>query len=270
MSSFVASLRSEQAKVVSTKAWLWLALIMFLYVGVSAAGIATILSLGASMGAQADEDLQKSLAGLIYSLAVSVGYVFPLILGVLAITGEYRHRTITPTFLLTSHRNTVLVSKLVVLTGWGALFGLVAWVSTVGAGGIALAVTGQNTALASGDTYLMILRGILAMALWGAIGIGVGVLIPNQAGAIVVVLAFTQFVEPILRAVAGFWQPSAAVAQFLPGSASEALVGGGSFTSISTSGGTMLDWWAGGLVLLALAVVTGVVGAVTTWRRDVS
>ncbi len=33
---------------------------------------------------------------------------------------------------------------------------------------------------------------------------GLGVLAPSQVASIVVILAFTQFVEPILRTVAGF------------------------------------------------------------------
>ncbi|MGO7984167.1 hypothetical protein ACC691_40745, partial [Rhizobium johnstonii] len=40
-----------------------------------------------------------ALQPLIYGFAVSVGYVFPVLLGALATTGEFRHETLTPTFL---------------------------------------------------------------------------------------------------------------------------------------------------------------------------
>ena len=36
------------------------------------------------------------LAPLIYSFASSIGYVFPVLLGALAVTGEFRHKTLTP------------------------------------------------------------------------------------------------------------------------------------------------------------------------------
>ena len=47
------------------------------------------------------------------------------------------------------------------------------------------------------------------MALWGAIGVGLGVLVTNQVAAIVIVIAFTQFVEPILRFAASLNDVSA-------------------------------------------------------------
>ena len=48
------------------------------------------------------------LAPLIYSFASSVGYVFPVLLGALAVTGEFRHKTLTPTFLAEPNRSLVL------------------------------------------------------------------------------------------------------------------------------------------------------------------
>ena len=43
-------------------------------------------------------------APLLYSFASSVGYVFPVLLGALAVTGEFRHQTLTPTFLAEPRR----------------------------------------------------------------------------------------------------------------------------------------------------------------------
>jgi hypothetical protein len=95
----------------------------------------------------------------------------------------------------------------------------------------------------------------------------------NQVAAVVGVIAFTQFLEPILRTVAGFVDSVADAARFLPGAASDALVGASIYSSLnSATGDTVapLEWWAGGLVLLAYGTVLLLLGYLFSWRRDVS
>ena len=114
---------------------------------------------------------------------------------------------------------------------------------------------------------------ILAFVLWVLIGVGVGALVRNQVGAIVGVLVFTQFLEPVGRAAAAFVEGLSDVTRFLPGAASDALVGASVFDmGMRAAGGVAepLEWWAGGLVLLGYAVVLVVLGHLVSWRRDVS
>jgi len=113
---------------------------------------------------------------------------------------------------------------------------------------------------------------VLAMALWAVIGVALGTLVPNQVAALVIVLAFTQFVEPILRSVSAIWEWTANIGQFLPGSASDALVGWSVFTSLGATTGDVvaLEWWQGGLVLFGIAAVVGVIGYFAIWKRDVT
>ena len=92
------------------------------------------------------------------------------------------------------------------------------------------------------------------MALWATIGVGLGSLVPNQVAAIVIVIAFTQFVEPILRLAASLNDVTATIGQFLPGAASDALVGASFYSIASVGAAESLDWWQGGLVLLAIGV----------------
>jgi ABC-2 type transport system permease protein len=95
---------------------------------------------------------------------------------------------------------------------------------------------------------------------------------PNQIAAIVVVLAFTQFLEPILRLGTSIWEWTAQVGKFLPGAASDALVGSSIFTSLgmSTANTQQLEWWQGGLVLLGIAAIVTFAGYLTTWSRDIT
>ncbi|MGR0218978.1 ABC transporter permease [Agromyces sp. ZXT2-6] len=276
--SFVRSIGAEFRKVFTTRMWWLLSLILVAYVAVMSGGFGAFLGwtvqnpdAAAQTGNATAIPPGLELAPLLYSFATSVGYVFPVLLGALAVTTEFRHRTLTTTFLAEPHRTTVLGGKFTSQLVMGAVLGVIGFATSVGTGAAALAAFDLETGLDSSDTWALVGRGILAMALWGAIGVGLGALVPNQVAAIVIVIAFTQFVEPVLRLVASLNEVTADIGRFLPGAASDALVGA-SFYSIAGIGGAVevLEWWQGGLVLLGIAVVATVLGGATTWRRDVS
>lgn len=271
----IRAIRAEALKLVGVRLWWILALILLGYVGFTAGLLAGLFgALGEQLAASpgAPQLPEETLPPIVYSIASSIGYVFPLILGALAVTGEFRYQTLTPTFLAQPRRGVVLAAKLVVLAVAGAFLGVVGLVASIGLGAPILALTGVDPALDAGETWTLAGRVVIAMALWAVIGVGVGALIPSQIGSIIVVLAFTQFFEPILRFGASIWEWTAQIGQFLPGAASDALVGASIFTSLGTAGAetVSLQWWQGGLVLLGLAVVLSVAGFLTSWRRDVT
>ena len=88
-----------------------------------------------------------SCSRCVYGFATTVGYVFPVLLGALATTGEFRHETLTPTFLATPRRGLVLLAKVKVAIIVGAVFGLVAWITTLAAGAGAFSVFGIESQL---------------------------------------------------------------------------------------------------------------------------
>ncbi|MFC5789916.1 ABC transporter permease [Agromyces tardus] len=277
MNAVLHSLGSEFEKVVTTRMWWVLGGLLVVYVAILAGGFGAFLGwtiqnpeAAAAAGGNTTVPPGVSLAPLVYTFASSIGYVFPVLLGALAVTGEFRHRTLTPTFLAEPRRSIVLGAKFLSQLVVGAGLGAAAFATSVGAGAPALAAFGLETELDSSDTWALVGRGILAMALWGAIGVGLGALVPNQVAAIVIVIAFTQFVEPILRLMASFSDVTASIGRFLPGAASDALVGASFYSIMSTGSSASLEWWQGGLVLLGIAVVATVIGGATTWRRDVS
>jgi ABC-2 type transport system permease protein len=273
MSTFLPAVRAEVAKVTTTRMWWILALVMFLYVLTMAGGLAALLGAGAdgSLPGMTTTGTVPSagIAPVIYSFASSIGYVFPVLLGALAVTGEFRHQTLTPTFLATPRRGVVLSAKLLVFLAFGALFGVIALLASVGGGAGALAAFGVDTELGWSDTWAMFARLVLAMALWAAIGVGLGSVVTNQVAVIVIVIAFTQFVEPVLRSVGALADWIANVVQFLPGAASDTLVGTSIFGLVAPASDG-LDWWGGALILAAIAAVLTAIGTITTWRRDVT
>ncbi len=267
--------RSELTKQFTTSMWWILAIVLVVYVGATAGGLAATfgwVSSGAADAAAAGTPPLplETLPPVIYSIATSVGYVFPLLIGTLLVTGEFRHKTLTPTFLATPRRGVALVGKVAAGVVMGALYAVLAIGSSVGPGAGLLAAFGIDTQLDQPATWALIGRMAIAFVLWVLIGIGVGTLVRNQIAAVVGVLAFTQFLEPVLRAVAAFVSGMSAVTKFLPGAASDALVGASVFTTLGGQSPTGLDWWVGGLVLLGYSIVLLLLGWLFSWRRDVS
>ncbi len=129
-----------------------------------------------------------------------------LLLGVLAVTTEYRHGTIVPALLITPGRIRLLTAKLVVLTVTGAVLGLL--VFGTGAA-ITLPVLGARhipSGLGTAGLAGLIAGGAAATALFAALGVGFGALVRNQVGAVVAALGLLYVAEPLLGAIPGAGQ----------------------------------------------------------------
>lgn len=265
------ALRVELRKTLTTRMWWVLTTVMALYVLVVSGFISVSFAVTGQSGAPglpvgpSLDDPTVRLA--LYTLAMPLAYVFPLLVGTLAITSEYRYQTLTYTFLAEPRRTTVLVAKLVVGTGFGLLLGLVGVLAGAAATLTVLAATGNEVGL-DGVVVRALGQTVLGMGLWAALGVGVGALVRNQVAAIVVVVAFSQLVEPLLRLGLGAWEATRELSQYLPGAAGDAMAGASLFTV-----GTpvqLLEWWQGGLVLAAYAAALLALGGATAVRRDVA
>jgi ABC-2 type transport system permease protein len=267
-SSLGVALRVELLKTSSTRMWWILLAVMAVYVAVIAAFLAiSFATMPESLG-QGAPSLDDPTARLtLYTLSMPLAYVFPVLVGTLAVTTEYRYQTLTPTFLGEPRRALVLSAKLMAATFMGLVFGVVAVVSNVAGVVPVLAATGNDVGL-DGDVVGALAKIVLGMGLWAALGLGVGALVRNQVAAIVIVVAFSQLVEPLLRFGLAAWDSTRSVSQYLPGAAGDAMAGASIFT---VSGQVdLLAWWQGGLVLTAYAGVIFAIGAVATLRRDVA
>lgn len=259
--------RSEITKQFTTVGWWVIGVILAVYLVLQVGAISATFSWSADQNGITT--LDEDMTGLMYSLAGSSGYIFPLLFGTLMVTTEFRHKLIVPTFLATPRRGAALAAKLGAGVVMGAFFAAVAVVVTVAVVVIITTSFGFDSAIGQMHTWQVLGRSFVALVLWALIGIGVGSVIRNQVAAIVTVLAFTMLIEPILRVVASLvdWLP--AVTKWLPGSATEALVG---YNALMGSGmeTELLPWWGGALVLVGYAVLFSVIGSLTTWRRDIS
>lgn len=267
-----AVIASEIRKILSTRMW-WILLvceIVLVAIFVASLGFALVFQPDAATGADG-EPIQVdplTLAKMVYTMGVSFGYVFPLILGTLAVTSEVRHHTLGTSILLEPRRSRLILGKFIAIIPFALLFGVAAVAAGVGAGALAFGLGDQPLMLDNPEVLRSLGMGVLALATWALVGVGFGTAVTNQVAAVVIVLAFTQLVEPILRLVVGFVEPLSGVAAFLPGAAGEAMVGA-SFYSAAVAG-ELLHPWAGFAVLLGYGVVAAVIGWLTTFRKDIT
>jgi len=196
--------------------------------------------------------------GLATKAVAHVGLVslFSLVLGITAVGGEFRHRTITVAFLATPGRRPVLVAKLVVYTLLGLVSGAVSAAIAFAATAAALAADGVGMPTSDGDLWWTLAGGVLWNAAFAAIGVGVGGLVRNQATAIGAALAWLALVEGLVA------QLSSTLGQWLPFAAGRAL--GRLPDSDGLAPGTA------GVVLAGYAVVFAVAGARALQRADVT
>lgn len=195
--------------------------------------------------------------GFIDTLEVSASATFlALLFGVIGVAGEYRHGTITPTFLATPVRHRVLTAKLIAYAGAGLLLGVFAVVVTFAMALPWLAAKNVDYDLGDRDVLLFLVGMLAAAALWGALGVAFGSVVPNQVGAMVVTFIWLLIVENI---VAGLLPD---VARFTPGKAAEGLM--------RVDASEPLAMWAAAAVTLAYITALAAIGATLVMRRDVT
>jgi ABC-2 type transport system permease protein len=204
-------LRSEALKLRTTRTAILLVL-----------GAAALTALGAvieGVSPTADELARESTQRTVFGAAGSTAVLFATLLGLLAVTGEFRYGTIQPTLLVEPRRRIVLAAKTVTSVVGGVLLAAACVGVSFAAGLSILAYRDVDFALTGAHTPALTLGTIAASGLGGALGVAVGTLIRNQAGAIVALVGYAVAVDAVLFAAA----PS--LGRYLPGKAGDALTG---------------------------------------------
>lgn len=264
-----AAVRAEWRKWTTTRLWWILLIVMAGYMAFIGAVLALSFTLAPTVSPGMPALSGEAMAVSVYSSGNGLGYVFPLLVGTLAMTSEYRYQTITPSMLAEPNRWTFLGAKLVLALGLGLVFGVVGTVATVVTAAPLLVWQGEGAYLGNPDVVVPVLLSVLALSLWSVIGVGIGTVITNQVLAVVVVLGWTQFVEPLARLGLGAVDSLSGVARFLPGATSDALIGASTYAAMSPGVELLSRPW-GALLFVAYGVILVLIGRFTTLRRDIT
>jgi hypothetical protein len=255
--------RAEWTKLFSTRMWLGL----LIGACVMAAGFAALLTAfagetqnGAPGIPAVGDPLFEQLA---FAVPTDTAPLF-LILGIIGMTQEYRHRTATPTFLTTPRRGRVVIAKLVAYPLAALPMALVVMAVAVLVVTVYAGARGAAPSL-SDDNLEVLARAGVVLVLYTVIGVGIGALLRNQVGAIVGSLVYLFVVEGLVASIGALQDAF----KWMPGGAAEALTARGVDTT-DLAGFDLLAAWQGGLLLLGYGLVAAVLGTLFAVRRDVT
>lgn len=184
--------------------------------------------------------------------AGGLGTLVLLLYGTTAVSGEFRHATITATLLNTPRRRKVIIAKAVAYGAAGAAAGVALTL-------LALAVA-SVTGLAGPVTAEIVhaaVATVLGAVLLTLLGVGIGLVVRNQTVALLVPVLWLLLVEPLTRSF-GLrslrpWLPGALPVELGP------AAGAGSLPPVLAA-----------LVLGAYILAIGVLGARRLERADIA
>jgi ABC-2 type transport system permease protein len=213
-------------------------------VGSAAALSLVLVVLGAVLGKETDPHALFTNNAITYII---------VLLGAIAMTGEWRHRTITGSILAAPNRVRLLAAKAMSYSVAGVALSILVTVPTIVVGELVLAGRGEAT-LGAGGIADVLWRNLAVAALLGPLGVCVGALVRNQIVTVVGLVIVAAALEPAV------FQAVPEVGRFLPLAGAPGGVLGG--TDGLLSAGPALA------VLVAWGLAAFAAAAVNLRRRD--
>jgi ABC-2 type transport system permease protein len=233
-------LHSELLKLRTTRATV---VIVLAAIALTAFG-AAVEGLSRSAAELAREDAQREL----FNAAGSTVVIMATLAGLLAVTSEFRFGTIRPTLLAEPRRGIVVAAKLAAAALTGAALAVVCVLAALGTGLALLAARGAGVALTGTHAAALFAGPLVAAPLGAMLGVAIGALVRQQAGAIAAVALYAVLIDALLFSAV----PS--VARYLPGKAGDALTGRPVEHLLSPgAGAAVLAAWT--LAFIATAIV---------------
>jgi ABC-2 type transport system permease protein len=232
-----------------------------LFYGVAAAmaafGALTVVANVTSAGQQGAPPLSADDLPAVVGAPATMLAGAALLLGILGMAGEFRHHTITQSFLATPDRGRVVAAKLAAYSLAGIAVAVLTLAVTMAVALPWLSAKGLAVSVLDGELGRALAGTLLAAGLCGLLGVGVGALVRNQVAALVGVLVWVVVVEGLLLNLLnapslGKWLPSAVAA------------------ALTNPGGDHLSRETAGLLFAAYGLGSALVGTRFVVRRDIT
>jgi ABC-2 type transport system permease protein len=201
----ITAIRAELYKMTTTR-------MSYGFLGIAAGLTAMITIVLSSRAGSGSITPSLATAAGLRDIVTNTGFalIIAAVFGATVSSGEFRHKTITDTYLDQPYRVRVMVAKTITAIVAGAVFGAAAAAIATSVGLMSASGKGYHIALNGGDFARYAVGAVLGAALLAALGAVVGSLISTQIGAIVTVFVWCLLIEQI---VAGISTPAA---RFLP------------------------------------------------------
>ena len=231
--------------------------VFWAYVAAALAFVPVSIALAMTSGQEA-APLESSEGLRNVMSAASAGTLLLLLVGISLMAGEFRHNTVTTTFLISPDRRRVVAAKLAAASAVGVGVAVLASLLTLAIALPWLAARDVEVSLLSSDIGIPVLGALIGTALAAVVGVGLGALLPNQILAITVVVVWTSVVDALL---VGF---APEIGRWLPGGASSALAG------TATPEGGLLPVWGAAALLAVYGLAFAAAGTRVLERREIT
>ena len=243
-------IRTELLKLRTTRSFL------LTFAAVPFVGGLVVLAVFGAAGRQGNDPLGPDSLAQVLGAPASIVTTLALILGLVGLAGEYRHKTITTTLLATPRRSRVVAAKVAAHALAGAA---IAALTLAGTAAVAIPWLVQaDVSVHVGENVARVVGGlVLSTALHAALGVAIASLIRNQTVAVAVAFAWMLRVE---GAVAGLFR-SETLGDWLPFASGRGIV---------PAGPEARSLWATAAVLALYVVVLAAAGSRLVVDRDIT
>lgn len=245
---------AEYRKLKSTQVWFWMLLACL-----AITALLVIVQLATRNDLGEDHNVRD-----VFTSAYTA-YVPAFVVGVLAVTTEFRYQTITPTLLATPSRWKLISAKLITYAIVGAMYAICCLV-------VALFIAvpwlhskhDVNSSFSRNNVWTALLAIAVIVAMFALIGLGLGAFMRNQIAAVSIGLIYFIVIEGLLSVIPYVRN----VYRFLPGGAAGAILQPNS--EYGDGGYHLFGAFTGFVLLLAWALGLSVLGAGWTMNRDIT